>query len=757
MPRAASKTVGSEPWYRRVTRWGQTNIREIDAAPGHYDVQWWVEHWKRTEVQGVIVNAGGIVAYYPSRFPLQRRSPYLGTRDVYGEVSEAAKKNGIAVVARMDSSRANERFYFEHPDWFTVDAEGKPYRAGDFDGPFYTACISSPYYREYLPAVLQEICERYQPEGFSDNSWSGLSRSAICYCPHCASSFAAHSAGKRLPRAKNWDDPAYRAWVEWSYAQRISLWELNNAVTHRYGGPDCEWSGMNSGSLVNQCRSFRDWRAMTSRVRIIFLDHQGRSQTGAIWQNGEQGKLIRSLMGDDAPMPESMAMYNNTQNYRLSSKPEPEVRLWFASAVAGGIHPWWHHVGTDHEDRRMFRTAVPLFSWHKKNERSLRDRRHLADVAVLFWQRNTDFYGRDDADERCDAPARGLGQALVRARVPYAMVSADRLAQTDLTRYRALLLPNIGALTDEQCAQLRAYVAAGGGLLATGETSLYDEWGDRREDFGLADVFGARAVGQSLGAPTEAAARARGGIRADPSYMRFTDAPSKRPAPLRLGPSPAYTAGWDETAHLPFGGELTLTRPAGADEKVALTYVPPFATHPPEFSYMKVERTSLPCLYLREGKRGAGRVAYLPADVDRLYWRTNQPDHGDLLASLVRWTAGDTAPTVRVEGPGLVDVHAYVQGGNQPDTGSGRLDTGKRVIVHLVNLTHANGWKAPIDELIEIGEQRITVGLPEGRRAGAARLLVASRRAEVVTRGGAAVVAVPTVRDHEVVVLELSS
>jgi hypothetical protein len=756
MPTAGRKTgSAAQPWYRRVMRWGQTNVREIDAAPGHYDVKWWVEHWKRTETQGVIVNAGGIVAYYPSRFPLQRRSPYLGSRDVFGEVSAAAKKNGIVVVARMDSSRANERFYFEHPDWFTVDADGKPYRAGDFDGPFYTACISSPYYREYLPSVLQEICERYAPEGFSDNSWSGLSRANICYCPHCAASFGEHSGGKRLPRAKSWDDPTYRAWVEWSYAQRTSLWELNNAVTHRYGGPDCEWSGMNSGSLVNQCRSFRDWRAMTSRVRIVFLDHQGRSQTGAIWQNAEQGKLIRSLMGDDAPMPESIAMYNNTQNYRLSSKPEPEVRLWFASAVAGGIHPWWHHVGADHEDTRMFRTAVPLFTWHRRNERYLRDRRHLASVAVVYWQRNTDFFGRDDADERCDAPARGLGQALVRARIPYAMVSADQLGTTDLSRYRALLLPNVGALTDEQCAQLRAYGAQGGGLLATGETSLYDEWGDRRPDFGLSDLFGAHAVGQALGAPTDATARARGGIRADPSYMRFADPPAKRPLPLRVGPSPAFTAGWDETAHLPFGGELTLTRPAGDGEKVALTYVPPFATHPPEFSYMKVERTSLPCLYLRDGKRGVGRVAYLPADVDRLYWRTNQPDHGDLLASLVRWVAQDDLP-VRVDGPGLVDVHVYVQGGEQPATGSGLVDDARRVIVHLVNLTHANGWKAPVDELIEVGPERVNVTLARGRRATGARLLVAGKPVDVTTRAGAATVEVPGVRDHEVVVIELS-
>ena len=95
-------TETQAPWHQRVMRWGQTNIREIDAEPGHYDVAWWVEHWKRTHVQGVILNAGGIVAYYPSALELHRRSPYLGERDLFGELTRAARDNGIVVVALMD-------------------------------------------------------------------------------------------------------------------------------------------------------------------------------------------------------------------------------------------------------------------------------------------------------------------------------------------------------------------------------------------------------------------------------------------------------------------------------------------------------------------------------------------------------------------------------------------------------------------------------------------------------------------------------
>ena len=82
---AQTRAGGKQPWYLRTYRWGQTNITEQD--PIQYDIAWWRDYWKRTEVQGVIVNAGGIVAYYPSKFPLQYRAQFLNGRDLYGELS----------------------------------------------------------------------------------------------------------------------------------------------------------------------------------------------------------------------------------------------------------------------------------------------------------------------------------------------------------------------------------------------------------------------------------------------------------------------------------------------------------------------------------------------------------------------------------------------------------------------------------------------------------------------------------------------
>src|SRR5674476_681374 len=382
-PVGKADSAAAPPWYRRALRWGQTNITEID--PQRYDIAWWRQYWKRTQIQGVIFNAGGIVAYYPSKFPLHYRPAALGDRDLYGELARAAHEDGLAVLARMDSNRVHEDFYRAHPHWFATDANGRMHRAADL----YVTCVNSPYYDEYLPSVLREIIERSHPEGITDNSWAGLERDNICFCENCQRKFR-EQAGQPIPRAKNWDDPVYRQWIQWNYARRLEIWDMFNRTTRDAGGPHCLWLGMNSGTISGQAQRFRDYKAICERSEIVMLDEQTRNDATGFQHNGEAGKLIHGLLGWDKLIPESMAMYQaGRPAFRLASKPEPEARLWMLEGFAGGIQPWWHHVGAEQEDRRMFRTAEPILRWHAENQQYLINRKPVATVGVVWSQPHT--------------------------------------------------------------------------------------------------------------------------------------------------------------------------------------------------------------------------------------------------------------------------------------------------------------------------------------------------------------------------------
>jgi hypothetical protein len=720
----AQSSGQNKPWYLRTYRWGQTNITEID--PVQYDIAWWRDYWKRTAVQGVIVNAGGIVAYYPSKFPLQYRAQFLNGRDLYGELTEAAHRDGLVVMARMDSNRAAEDFYEAHPDWFARMADGAPYRSADK----YIACVNSAYYDEYLPGVLREIVERSHPEGFTDNSWAGMGRASICYCDNCQRKFRERTS-QAIPRRANWDDPTYREWIMWNYQRRTELWEFNNHVTQDAGGGDCIWSGMNSGSVSAEASSFRDLKEICQRAHIVMLDHQARTDATGFQQNGDTGKRVHSLVGWYKLAAESMAMYENGRtNFRLAAKPAAEARMWMIAGIAGGIAPWWHHVGAYQEDRRAYATAEPVMKWHQVNEAFLTDRRPVASVGLLWSQRNCDFYGRDNAADLVDAPYDGFVQALVRARIPYLPVHADDLDR-ESAGLAVLILPNVGGLSDGQCAAIRRFVERGGSLISTGESTLYNEWGDARPDFALADLLRAHAGGSK---PVRGSANTY--LRLHPEFRARVYGPKNGKEPAPVGERHPALSGFDETDVIPFGGTL---QPLKVDDGaiVPLTFVPEFPVFPPETAWMRVPDSGIPGLVVSQTAGGA-RIAYLAADLDRRYQRELLPDHAHLLANLVRWAAKGSIP-LSVEGAGLVDCHLYQQPG--------------RLILHLVNLTSAGTWRSPVDELIPIGPLQVRIKLPAAVAGRTARRLVSVGAAAVAVRQGWAELQVKSILDHEVVVL----
>jgi hypothetical protein len=713
---AAAAAAGTAPWHRRAVRWGQTNLTEID--PGRIDIDFWRAHWKRTRIQGVVINAGGIAAFYPTKIPFHHRASGLGDRDLFGELTRVARDDGLAVFARMDSNRAHEDFYRAHRDWFAHDADGKPYVVTGL----YLACVNGPYYKEYLPAVLREIVANYRPDGVTDNNWNGPQRHQPCYCTNCETSFRART-GAALPRTVDWDDPNYREWILWNYARRLEIWDEFDRVTREAGGPECLWVGMMSGSPNYQARVFRDDREVFRRAQLIMLDHQRRFDDEGFAHNAETGLRLRSVGGWDKLIPESMAMYHlGEHNFRLATKPAAEARLWVQSGFAGGIQPWWHHLGAVQEDRRMFATAEPLWRWHEKNERWLLDRLPLANVGLLWSQRNMDFFGRDDAGPLVDDPWNGMAQALVRARIPAVPVQVDDVDRVGRELgLKLLVLPNLAALSDAQVAAIRRFVAAGGGLLATGMSSLLDEAGRPRADLALGDLFGASVPRDH--AWRDGAKRAAQAREWSQTYLRLPRDPAARHETLQ---------SFADTDLLAFGGvlgPLTLAPQAGA----VLTFVPALPLSPPEDVWMRTADTRIPALVL--STHDAGRVAYLPADLDRRFARDQLPDHGDLLAAIARWCLRGDVP-IGLDAPGLIDCRPW------------RTRAGETV-VHLLNLNNANTWRTPVHEAVPVGPLRLRLRAPG---TGTARALVDERTLAVRRKGEWLEVDIPRLVDHEVVV-----
>lgn len=193
--------------------------------------------------------------------------------------------------------------------------------------------------------------------------------------------------------------------------------------------------------------------------------------------------------------------------------------------------------------------------------------------------------------------------------------------------------------------------------------------------------------------------------------------------------------GFDETDIIAFGGILQSMR-IDPGVTVPMTFVPAFPAFPPEEAWMRQPKTDIPALVLNQA--GGAKVAYLHADLDRRYGRNNLPDHGNLLANIVKWAAGDRI-NFYLEGAGLIDCHLYRQSG--------------ALIVHIVNLTNEGAWRAPIDELIPVGPLKMRIKLPSDLRVRTAEPLVSATKPAVSVQQGWVIVEIKQIVDHEVLVL----
>src|ERR1700722_165012 len=88
---AAAEDLNSTdvPWYSTVQRCGAVQFNERD--PLRMDISWWIDYWTSLKVEALRLNAGGIMAFYPTKIPYHHRSQFLGDRDLFGDFTRAAK------------------------------------------------------------------------------------------------------------------------------------------------------------------------------------------------------------------------------------------------------------------------------------------------------------------------------------------------------------------------------------------------------------------------------------------------------------------------------------------------------------------------------------------------------------------------------------------------------------------------------------------------------------------------------------------
>jgi hypothetical protein len=695
-------------WAEKPMRWAQLTLVEDD--PVKFDPAFWLDYFKRTHSDGVCLSGGGCVAYYPTEVPFHHRSAWLNNRDVLGELIDGCRKLGMTIVVRTDPHATYDDVQAAHPDWIAVDALGKPRR--HWASPeMWVTCALGPYNFDFMTDVHKEIMSRYHADGIFLNRWEG---SGMCYCEPCRANFKTAS-GFELPRTDDARDPVRRAYTLWWQQRLMQVLDVWNTEIRKIN-PDASMIPNSGGGAMSPLDTVK----LGAVTPMLAADRQARSGLTPVWMMGKTAKEYRSFMGRKPIVGLFGVGLEEPYRWKDSVQSSSEIRIWVLEGVANGMRPWFSKFSGTLHDERWLKGVEDLYVWAAKNERYLRHETPIADVGIVYSHQTALFYGNRQSRAKVEDASLGWCQAMVESRIAFEMVHDKLLDGEHLRHFRTLILPNIAALSDAQCDQLRTFVQNGGNLIATSETSLYDEWGVPRKDFGLGALFAVSWSGRMEGPMQN-------------SYLQLEH---------EAAPQHQLFRGLEDAPRIVNGVTRVVVEPREKFAQVPLTMIPSYPDLPMEKVYPRGPKSNISGLYLREHAMGgtSGRVAYFPMDIDRTFWQVLAEDHMKVMRNTVEWATNDR-PMLEVTGPGLLDVVGW--------------HDSNAVVIHLVNLTNPMAMKGPYRDFFPVGAQKISVRLPAGMHAKSARLLVADKSAEMLRNGQELTISVPSILDHEVVAIDV--
>ena len=675
---------------------------------------------------GVQVVHGNAVWPY---FPLRKDGGGLSepdTKTLRGFV-EGCHKHQMKLVLGLPPFPAVD-LVKAHPDWrvhpddtgAVLSVEPREDNLGTRVG-----CNLGPW-GDYLIEVCGEFIEDFDLDGYS---FDGNYHPPICYCPACKQAYQ-RDAGQAIPPAANLDDLAYRKYLVWRgerledhyrrLQQRIKTAKPTSVLM--------SWT-VNAGRYGHFLHSPR---AMPTRLNLLFdlpmqewwLDETnfGASVAPAF------GAAYLSATTGGRPNASEPYLMSRGNPYGTDSFPRHEritraMLVMTSGGVAAESLGW---PGGADAAASVYRQVETRRKWtHRATP--------MRWGALLCSEQTRQFYAYRDIANHFLPAVFGAFRCGLEEHLPLSIVNDWDLDADGLKGYRVLVLPSAAALSEMQCAAIRQFVEVGGGLVASAETSLFDELGQVRYDFALADLFGVSYEGTQAAPLERPELDANFAITVDDAYWQ-----QRTGVATLTWPEHAVWADKGLNELVParsarFRGPLVLARPRLPVEVVA--------SFEPEGS--PGQRS--PAVVLRNF--GAGRVAYLAAGLDAALWSYAYPYQRVMLSRLMQWAAGE-APAISISAPKCVQASFYRQ-----HDGDGR-----RTVIHLFNglNTTANHGLPAVD--VPLREETVPIAGIEVRIAGPApkRLHVepGDITPEVNREGDTTIARLPPLELHAMLVIE---
>jgi type 1 glutamine amidotransferase len=708
--------------------------------------------------------------YYDSKYP--PKAPGLGSQDWFAEAREGCNRYGIKLIAyfNVNGYRADHPCYGKYD---VLKEDGQPliwYRTG------HAACLNWPGWHDRMLAIIDEVVRKYDLDGVYTD-WGGF---VTCYCQQCRKNFqdtygipipasralAHYGVGEDysdcLDREDFITDEAVRHYAEWKRKLTENmLKEVGETARRAKPGalaihhlqPDPEVMAVYSGTLIEGGELNRpDWL--------------WRSGSFANASNLYPFPLFVNLFGNDGDAREEYKLraaqvFANGCYPNVISVPFADVR------TLGGAAEIFRLVDQNKDYFDFSRTERVRFVLLP---RSPANKSVSGDILVelnnplgidgrlgkaVAFADNADVSGGDHASTAGnepieDRPVRGVGldgqpldtypavrkwpsTSVTRFASPrsgaYGALTVSGIPVSSVARqyfldqfqdYPVLCLANNAYMQDDEVQRVREFVNRGGALVATHETSLYDDHGLKRKDFALADVFGIHYA---------AGDRYWGAVGDYLLHFKITAShPVNQGFPLGIAIRncelvvPVTLAGAQRIA--------SVVQPA------EINYVDTGDGHVGTLrDSLMAGRELGPAVTVNEF--GKGRVVYFAGRPGSMYLHWAIPEMRAWLANAVEWASREGLP-VRIGAEAQLSANLF----RQPE----------RHVLHLVNFSKPN---TPVDRPVPVlRDIPLMVRLPANVTVKRVQAIVAAKALDFRQNNGEVHFVLPEMHEYEVIGLE---
>ncbi len=452
-------TLSAAVWAQDESFWQRGHVREL-LARGIEDVT--VEDWA-----GVGVNC---VMGVP---PAEAHALGMKTRTWFtmNSIRPGSFDNDLEVVRSMAAVGKDGTIKRPYDPLFPSVANN------------YTACVNNPVWREYAAGRFRTMAEE---------QWDGChidyaSHYEQCFCEHCQAAWAEFAAERGLAATDLMDLPA-------DFATRMNQREFRilsvmsflgmvrdearavrpdfgtDGTWHQDSGSTYQWAyegdGVSGEHFDMMCIEGTTWGPFPPESQQI------------LWL-----KLAHALSDHQVAMSVTYHLISDDNGRHHGRMAADSTEVALAEIMSQGAVSWLGlgGPGTGNLLREHSALVKDVYATWAALEPELTSRREIGEIGIVFSPRS--FLTGGGSRKQLYA----IGQALMRAHIPFVIQSDVGLTAEDLAQCPATVVLDASAMPDDAMAALEQRVADGGRMLFVGEMPRYAaDWSEREA---LPDLF----------------------------------------------------------------------------------------------------------------------------------------------------------------------------------------------------------------------------------------------------------------------------